>query len=146
MRVCHRRCTFGASLFFSRWMFLPRSLTSIPSASSNQPQTQHRHEPHPTATAKESAAAEGPTEDPAILCALAFSDYELWSNPSLRDPNRDGCKLLLHIVQVTMTRKKNSRPSQDGLAHLVPLSRGRLCFIDRSRYRQVSARTCERHV
>jgi hypothetical protein len=27
----------------------------------------------------------------ATLCSLAFSDYQLWADPSLRDPNRDGC-------------------------------------------------------
>jgi hypothetical protein len=90
--------------FFSRWMFLPRSLTGTPSASNNQPRTLHRHSPQP---ARERAAAEGPTEDPAILCALAFSDYELWSNPSLRDPNRDGCKFLLHIVCKSQLTQKN---------------------------------------
>ena len=31
-------------------------------------------------------------QDKATLCSLAFSDYQLWENPSLRDPNRDGCK------------------------------------------------------
>lgn len=74
-------------------MFLPRSLSSHPKPkpkphSNDQP----RPLPQPTPTARENATDEIPSEDPAILCALAFSDYELWSNPSLRDPNRDGCK------------------------------------------------------
>ncbi|KAH9170376.1 hypothetical protein EDB89DRAFT_2072053 [Lactarius sanguifluus] len=29
-------------------------------------------------------------QDRATLCSLAFSDYQLWTNPFLRDPNRDG--------------------------------------------------------
>jgi hypothetical protein len=42
---------------------------------------------------KESAAADNPpAEEPAILCAVAFSDYEIWTNPILRDPNQDGCE------------------------------------------------------
>ncbi|KAI0246534.1 hypothetical protein BJV78DRAFT_1253749 [Lactifluus subvellereus] len=43
------------------------------------------------------------TENPAILCALAFSEYHLWSNPSLRDPNRDGyvsLSTLLHSLSL----------------------------------------------
>ena len=72
-------------------MFLPRSLSSHRSTKTHS-NDQPRPLSQPTATAGESAADEIPAEDPAILCALAFSDYELWSNPSLRDPNRDGCK------------------------------------------------------
>ncbi|KAI9462034.1 hypothetical protein F5148DRAFT_236214 [Russula earlei] len=40
---------------------------------------------------------------PVVLCALAFSDYALWSNPTLRDPNRDGfipLRTLLHASPV----------------------------------------------
>ncbi|KAH9959221.1 hypothetical protein BC827DRAFT_1214899 [Russula dissimulans] len=39
--------------------------------------------------------------DPAILAALAFSDYHLWSSPSLRDPNRDGFIPLRTLVHTS---------------------------------------------
>jgi hypothetical protein len=69
-------------------MFLPRSL--------------HHHQrprlpplpPPPPALTVSAVENNPPSEDPAILCALAFSDYEIWSNPTLRDPNHDGCKVL----------------------------------------------------
>ena len=34
-------------------------------------------------------------EEIVFLMLLAFSDYALWTNPSLRDPNREGCALSL---------------------------------------------------
>ena len=79
-------------------MFLPRSLSSHRSTKSHS-KDQPNPLPQPTATARQSAADEIPAEDPTILCALAFSDHELWSNPSLRDPNRDGCKLPLTLIE-----------------------------------------------
>ena len=68
-------------------MFLPRSLYSLRTSHPNP------RPPLPApAAVREPAADDRPTEDPAILCALAFSDYEIWSNPSLRDPNHEGCE------------------------------------------------------
>jgi hypothetical protein len=37
-------------------------------------------------------------QDKATLSSLAFSDYQLWENPFLRDPNRDGCKYYRSIL------------------------------------------------
>ena len=72
-------------------MFLPRSLHSLrPSSSHPGPRPPPAPPPQPAA-ARDSAAEQPPSEDPAILCALSFSDYEIWSNPTLRDPNHDGC-------------------------------------------------------
>lgn len=76
-------------------MFLPRSLTK---QHRPIPQRQLPQRQPPPATVTECAAAAETTADddhPAILCTLAFSDHQLWSDPSLRDPNRDGCKFSL---------------------------------------------------
>ena len=37
-------------------------------------------------------------QDSATLCSLAFSDYQLFLNPFLRDPNRDGCQYSRSIL------------------------------------------------
>ncbi|KAH9983047.1 hypothetical protein BJV74DRAFT_797603 [Russula compacta] len=82
-------------------MFLPRSLTN----KHHRPIQQRQPQP-PPATLTECAATPETTADdhhPAILCALAFSDHQLWFDPSLRDPNRDGfvpIRTLLHTSPV----------------------------------------------
>ena len=72
-------------------MFLPRSLHPQRPSSSHPAPRPPLAPPPPPAAARDSAAEDPPSEDPAILCSLAFSDYEIWSNPTLRDPNHNGC-------------------------------------------------------
>ncbi|KAI0265883.1 hypothetical protein BC834DRAFT_824367 [Gloeopeniophorella convolvens] len=85
-------------------MFLPRSVAKAAkqgSGSNTQSTTVAstrestgvvvQTEPHDVeANVKRPSTSDTVSEDPAALCALAFSDYELWENPTLRDPNRDG--------------------------------------------------------
>ncbi|KAF8489477.1 hypothetical protein F5888DRAFT_1746467 [Russula emetica] len=83
-------------------MFLPRSLHSLrPSSSHPGPRPSPAPPPPPSAAARDSAAEDPPSEDPAILGTLAFSDYEIWSNPTLRDPNHDGFVPLRTLVHTS---------------------------------------------
>ena len=111
-------------------MFLPRSLHSHPPSSSRprsrpSPQTQP-----PPAAARDSTAELPPSEDPAILCVLAFSDYEIWSNPTLRDPNHDGCMSSFFPREPKPKIKKIKKKLQ--LSHL-----GHLCIPPPSFSRQM---------
>ncbi|KAI0267897.1 hypothetical protein BGY98DRAFT_1022351 [Russula aff. rugulosa BPL654] len=92
-------------------MFLPRSLHPQRPSSSHPAPRPSLAPPPPPAAARDSAAEDPPSEDPAILCSLAFSDYEIWSNPTLRDPNHNGfvpLRTLVHTSPVFLAANTDS--------------------------------------
>lgn len=78
--------------------FVPRSLTARkpsktlapPSAPSASVHAADDAVPEPAQSA--GRATEGTDELHALLVTLALSDHALWTDPTLRDPNRDGCE------------------------------------------------------